>query len=220
MWVVFLLLTGLAGCSAIVFLVLTIMKKSKAWIGLIVSIGLGVFTGMAFLITAIMAVPSGTGGTTPVTSDVDETSYIEEDDVDTGEGEESESAERTVEVNEEYKYNDLTIVIDEIDITEKDIKIGMTLDNDSEASKSFHPDQHNILVGKKQLSANMFMTKGDVSGEIHPGIEKTGTIRFLIDEDDGIDTADITEIKLMLGKVYDSDTVGNSESFEEVINIE
>lgn len=62
----------------------------------------------------------------------------------------------------------------------------------------------------------MFMTDGDVSGDIHAGVEKSGVIRFILDDDISVD--DIEEITLKLGDVYNEDEF-NAEEFSETLSL-
>lgn len=206
----FFVLILLSGLAAVVFLVLTIMKKRKAWVGLVSSLVVGAVSTVGLIIVLIFAAPTGTTSTVSGTSDesVDEEVIEEEPSEDV--------TELDVEVDGTYEVNGLSVHIGNIEITEDDVKVHMTLNNDSDNSKSFHPDQHDLVIGNKQYGANMFMTKGDVSGEIHAGIEKSGTIRFIIE--DGHDVSEIEEITLKLGNIFDDDSF-ESEDFDETITI-
>lgn len=205
MWFLFLSLMVLSGIGVLVFLILTIMKKKRAWIGLLASIGVGAFATIALIVSAIMADPDASEPAVATSDSNEEVDKSSEDD-----------SEKIIEVNEEYEVNGLNIVIEDIEITEKDVKISMNVKNESDNTKTFYPDQGDIVIGNKQIGANMFMTDGDVSGDIHAGVEKSGTLRFL---DDELIPSEITEIELMLGNVFDEETF-DSESFEEVISVE
>lgn len=207
MWFLFLSLMVLSGIGVLVFLILTIMKKKRAWIGLLASIGVGAFATIALIDSAIMAVPDASEPAVATSDSNEEVDKSSEDD-----------SEKIIEVNEEYEVNGLNIVIEDIEITEKDVKISMNVKNESDNTKTFYPDQGDIVIGNKQIGANMFMTDGDVSGDIHTGVEKSGTLRFL-DDDDELIPSEITEIELMLGNVFDEETY-DSEDFKEVINVE
>lgn len=205
MWFLFLSLMVLSGIGVLVFLILTIMKKKRAWIGLLASIGVGAFATIALIVSATMAVPDASEPAVATSDSNEEVDKSSEDD-----------SEKIIEVNEEYEVNGLNIVIEDIEITEKDVKISMNVKNESDNTKTFYPDQGDIVIGNKQIGANMFMTDGDVSGDIHAGVEKSGTLQFL---DDELIPSEITEIELMLGNVFDEETF-DSESFEEVISVE
>lgn len=205
MWFLFLSLMVLSGIGVLVFLILTIMKKKRAWIGLLASIGVGAFATIALIVSAIMTDPDASEPAVATSDSNEEVDKSSEDD-----------SEKIIEVNEEYEVNGLNIVIEDIEITEKDVKISMNVKNESDNTKTFYPDQGDIVIGNKQIGANMFMTDGDVSGDIHAGVEKSGTLRFL---DDELIPSEITEIELMLGNVFDEETF-DSESFEEVISVE
>lgn len=207
MWFLFLSLMVLSGIGVLVFLILTIMKKKRAWIGLLASIGVGAIATIALIVSAITAVPDASEPAVATSDSNEEVDKSSEDD-----------SEKIIEVNEEYEVNGLNIVIEDIEITEKDVKISMNVKNESDNTKTFYPDQGDIVIGNKQIGANMFMTDGDVSGDIHTGVEKSGTLRFLNDDDELI-PSEITEIELMLGNVFDEETY-DSEDFKEVINVE
>lgn len=124
--------------------------------------------------------------------------------------------EKAVSVNREFKINGLNITIGDIVITKKDIKIDMTILNTTDDQISFFPDQGSLIVGNTQVDANMFMTKGDVSGDIHGGVEKTGTIKFLAQDGKEFSPSEINEIKLAFGMIL-NDKSYESEDFNETI---
>ena len=160
MWFLFLSLMVLSGIGVLVFLILTIMKKKRAWIGLLATIGVGAFATIALIVSAIMADPDASEPAAATSDSNEEVDKSSEDD-----------SEKIIEVNEEYEVNGLNIVIEDIEITEKDVKISMNVKNESDNTKTFYPDQGDIVIGNKQIGANMYMTDGDVSGDIHAGVE-------------------------------------------------
>ena len=233
MAMIFIQLGILAFIGTIVFLVLTIMKKRRAWIGLVSSIGVGSISFVGLLIALAIMGAETTETTTTSESDSaeesDEEAKAEEDTGEESDEEEEEEADDSEELVEDiteisldlgelYEVNELNIELSSIEITEDDVLVDMTLSNESENTKTFYPDQHDIIIGSKQYGANMFMTKGDVSGEIHSGVEKSGTIRFTA-KDNKIDVANIEEIELKLGGVFDEETFDRVQ-FEEVITID
>ena len=62
-----------------------------------------------------------------------------------------------------------------------------------------------------QLDANMFLTDGDVSGDIQSGVLKEGVIEYLAPEGKEIDVATLTEIKLVFGDVFDDTSFESKE---------
>lgn len=213
---IFFLLLGLFGIAAIVFLVLTIMKKPYMWIGLIVSTIITIFAGGGFILSLLFSFAGDvTDSSTPAMANVGDEIVEEEEEVKNKEKEDEK--EKYIEVNKEFEVNGLEIEITDVEITEKEVKIGMKLKNNSESVKTLYPDQGDIIIGNKQIGANMFMTKGDVSGDIHPGVEKEGTLRFL-DDDKSLKAGEIKKIKLAFGNIYDEEY--SSETFEETISLE
>lgn len=216
MGIIFFLLIGLSGIAAIVFLVLTIMKKRYMWIGLIVSVLVGMASAFGLFLSLIFwAADDFVDSTEPAMTNVYGENTEEEEEVKNKEKEDEK--EKYIEVNKEFEVNGLEIEITDVEITEKEVKIGMKLKNNSESVKTLYPDQGDIIIGNKQIGANMFMTKGDVSGDIHPGVEKEGTLRFL-DDDKSLKAGEIKKIKLAFGNIYDEEY--SSETFEETISLE
>ena len=70
-----------------------------------------------------------------------------------------------------------------------------------------------------QLDANMFLTDGDVSGEIQGGVKKEGVLEFLAPDGKTIDVNSVKEIKLILGDVTTEDFM-NSEDVSFTIPVE
>lgn len=225
MWFLFLILMVLSGVALLVFLVLTLMKKKHAWIGLVSSIGVGIFATIAFLIAAVLAVPPYEDEPAVVTVDSeteDEEKTKGDEQADEEIEEEPEEVleditEKTVEMNEEYEINGLHVIIEEIRIDEKYVEIDIKASNETDVTKTFYPSQGEIIIGNKQLSSNFLMNKGDSWGDIHAGVEKSGMFKYVSD-DDGLKPGEITEIKLMYGNIYDDEY--GTEEFEETINLE
>jgi len=121
-------------------------------------------------------------------------------------GAESDSAK--VAVNKEFSVNGLKITIGEVQVKKERILVGMTIKNETSDKLTFYPDQGSAVVGSMQLDANMFMTEGDVSGDIQPGVEKSGVVVFTTPEGKTLTPEEVTSIALHLGNVY------NEKSFE------
>src|SRR5690625_7535944 len=90
MWFLFLSLMVLSGIGVLVFLILTIMKKKRAWIGLLASIGVGAIATIALIVSAITAVPDASEPAVATSDSNEEDDKSSEDD-----------SEKIIEVNEE-----------------------------------------------------------------------------------------------------------------------
>lgn len=122
-----------------------------------------------------------------------------------------------VEVNETYNVNGLDIKIENIEITDDKVRVAMTIANNSDTTKTFYPDQGFLVVGNKQVEADIFATEGDLSGDIFGGVEKSGVVIFNV-ADSGINFDEASEIVLRLGDVFDEESF-NAEEFAETIAI-
>ncbi len=115
-------------------------------------------------------------------------------------------------IQQEYKVNGLKIVIGDIELRQSRVLVGLTIKNEAEDTLTFYPDQGEAVMGSMQLEANMFMTDGDASGDIRPGVEKSAVIHFLTPEDR--DVPDEDSITLYLGTVYNMESF-STEEFSE-----
>lgn len=131
-------------------------------------------------------------------------------------GEEEENS-GIVEVNKTYNVNGLDIKIENIEITDDKVRVAMTIANNSDTTKTFYPDQGFLVVGNKQVEADIFATEGDLSGDIFGGVEKSGVVIFNV-ADSGINFDEASEIVLRLGDVFDEESF-NAEEFAETIAI-
>ena len=113
----------------------------------------------------------------------------------------------------------LEIGLGEIKITKDKIKVGMNLKNTGSDSVTFYPDQGNVVIGSMQLDANLFLTEGDVSGDIMAGVEKEGVIEFLAPEGKEIDVETLTEVKFLFGDVTTADYM-NSDPANFTVTVE
>jgi len=132
----------------------------------------------------------------------------------------SKQAENTkkVAVNKEFTVNALKVVIGEVKVEEKRILVGMTLRNETNDKLTFYPDQGNVVVGNMQLDANMFMTEGKVSGDIQPGVEKSGVVVFTVPEGKTLSPKEVTSIALHLGNVFNEKSF-SSKSFDVTLTL-
>ncbi|WP_019243630.1 MULTISPECIES: hypothetical protein [Bacillus] len=102
----------------------------------------------------------------------------------------------------------LKIGLGEIKITDDKILVGINIENTNSKAVSFYPDQGSAVVGNMQLDANLFLTDGDIGGDVQSGVKQEGVIEFLAPKGKNIDVKSVKEIKLELGDV-------NSEDFME-----
>ncbi len=185
----------LSGLAAIIFLVLTIMKKKKAWIGLVASIGAGFLAFVGLIMVALISIPTDTVTTASGTAEEVDESELEETEEEGVEEEPSEDVtELNVKVDETYEVNGLDIHIGTIEITEKDVVISLKAKNNSDSTKTFYPSQGDIIIGSKQLNSNFLMNKGDTWEDIHSGVEKSSTFKYVSD-DEGLVPGEISETK-------------------------
>ncbi|MBT2728412.1 hypothetical protein J7E63_15895 [Bacillus sp. ISL-75] len=103
-------------------------------------------------------------------------------------------------------FGGMIINIAEVKVTEDKIVIGMNFENSTTSKLSFYPDQGSAIIGSMQLSANMFMGSGEISGDINSKVKMDGTIEYLAPEGKKIDVKNIKEIKLDMGDIYNEST--------------
>lgn len=99
----------------------------------------------------------------------------------------------------------MQVGLGEIKIAEDKISVGINLQNTTNAALNFYPDQGQLVVGDMQLNANMFMTSGEVGGEVQGGVKQEGVIEFLAPEGKKLDINTITQIRLIFGDVVTAD---------------
>lgn len=100
----------------------------------------------------------------------------------------------------------LKVGLGEIKISKDKLEVGINVENTSANKVTFYPDQGSAVIGDMQLDANLFLTDGDVSGDIQSGVKKEAVLEFLAPEGKEIDVNAITEVKLMFGDVYEDGT--------------
>lgn len=105
------------------------------------------------------------------------------------------------------EVNGLKINIAEVKITDKQIQVGLNIENITQQKMTFYPDQGNAIVGDMQLTANMFSGSGNVSGDINGGVKMDGVVAYDAPEGKTIDVNKVTEIKLDMGDVFNDETM-------------
>ncbi|EIJ79176.1 hypothetical protein PB1_16504 [Bacillus methanolicus PB1] len=113
----------------------------------------------------------------------------------------------------------MKVALGEIKITEDKISVGMNLENTSDAALSFYPDQGQLVVGDMQLNANMFMTTGEIGGDVQGGVKQEGVIEFLAPEGKKIDVNAVKELKLLFGDITTADFM-QSKPVEFVVPVQ
>lgn len=112
----------------------------------------------------------------------------------------------------------LKVNFGEVRIAKDKISVGINLENTNAEQVSFYPDQGSVVVGDMQMDANMFMTSGDIGGDIQPGVKQDAVIEFLAPDGKEIDVASVKEIKMIFGDVTSADFM-KSEPVEVVLPV-
>jgi hypothetical protein len=99
----------------------------------------------------------------------------------------------------------MQVGLGEIKIEEDKISVGINLVNTTNAVLNFYPDQGHLVVGDMQLDSNMFMTEGDIGGEVQGGVKQDAVIVFTVPEGKKIDVKSVTQVKLVFGDVVTAD---------------
>lgn len=158
-----------------------------------------------------------------------------ESDVSTGgEGNSVEKKEEATEPKEEAKEESgktvdatsqtvtvlgMKVGLGEIKIAEDKISVGVNLENTTNKALSFYPDQGQLVAGDMQLDANLFLTSGDIGGDVQGGVKQEGVIEFLAPEGKTIDPNVVTEVKLIFGDVTTDDFM-QSEPVEFTVPVQ
>jgi len=100
----------------------------------------------------------------------------------------------------------LKVGLGEVKIASDKIQVGINVENTNDHLVTFYPDQGSAVIEDMQLDANMFLTDGDVSGDIQGGVKKEAVLEFLVPEGKEIDVKNLKEIKFMFGDVYDEES--------------
>lgn len=134
--------------------------------------------------------------------------------------EEASPGTKTIDVSSQTQtLNGLVINLGEMKISKDKIQVGMNINNTSDKTITFYPDQGNAVIGSLQVDANLFFTEGDISGDIMAGVQKDGIIEFLAPEGKEIDVEAVKEIKLHFGSVND-ETYRNTKEANFIITVQ
>lgn len=139
----------------------------------------------------------------------------------TQQGNKQQEAGKKVNVNKKWNVNSLEIIIGEIEISSSKIKVGMTVNNQGKSKLQFYPDSINrsAVIGNIQLESNSFMTEGQISGDIHPGVSKSGVIYFLVPKGKALAVNEINSIDLHLGDILDVNSFSSRKDFNVTIEV-
>jgi hypothetical protein len=113
--------------------------------------------------------------------------------------------------NQNVTAEGLKVGLGEIKILDSKIQVGINVENTKSNKVTFYPDQGSAVIGNMQLDANLFLTDGDISGDIQGGVKKEAVLEFLAPDGKKIDVKNVKEIKLMFGDVYDDKTMNTKD---------
>ena len=68
---------------------------------------------------------------------------------------------------------------------------------------TFYPNQGNIVIGSDQLTASFTSAGSDLSGDIHPNVEKTGTLEFIMPQGKRLWLGKVNKIEFHFGNLWD-----------------
>lgn len=107
----------------------------------------------------------------------------------------------------------MKVNLGDVKIMKDKINVGLNIENTTDKVLTFYPDQGNAVIGSMQLSANMFLTDGEVGGEVggevQGGVKQEGVLEFTAPEGKEIDVDSVKEIKLNFGEVITEDFMNN-----------
>jgi hypothetical protein len=113
----------------------------------------------------------------------------------------------------------LKVGLGELKLTKDKMQVGINIENTTGKKLSFYPDQGSAVIGDMQLDANLFLTDGDVGGDIQGGVKQDGVIEFLAPKGKEIDVKNVKEVKLIFGDVVTDDYM-NSQNVEFVVSVQ
>ncbi|MCY8504515.1 hypothetical protein [Bacillus atrophaeus] len=99
----------------------------------------------------------------------------------------------------------MKVSLGDVKIMKDKINVGLNIENTTDKALSFYPDQGNAVIDSMQLSANMFLTDGEVGGDVQGGVKQEGVLEFSAPEGKEIDVDSVKEIKLNFGDINTED---------------
>ncbi|QQD82639.1 hypothetical protein JD965_03205 [Bacillus siamensis] len=99
----------------------------------------------------------------------------------------------------------MKVNLGDVKIMKDKINVGLNIENTTGKVLTFYPDQGNAVIGSMQLSANMFLTDGEVGGDVQGGVKQEGVLEFSAPDGKEIDINSVKEIKLNFGDVTTDD---------------
>ncbi|WP_445429240.1 hypothetical protein [Bacillus atrophaeus] len=99
----------------------------------------------------------------------------------------------------------MKVSLGDVKIMKDKINVGLNIENTTDKALTFYPDQGNAVIDSMQLSANMFLTDGEVGGDVQGGVKQEGVLEFSAPEGKEIDVDSVKEIKLNFGDVNTED---------------
>ncbi|MGE6675298.1 hypothetical protein ACQKEX_09360 [Bacillus pumilus] len=105
----------------------------------------------------------------------------------------------------------MKVHLGEIKIMKDRINVGVNIENTTDKVLNFYPDQGKAVAGSMQLNANLFMTDGNIGGDVEGGVKQDGVIQFLAPKGKEINIKNIKELKLKFGSVTTDDFMNSKD---------
>lgn len=105
----------------------------------------------------------------------------------------------------------MKVNLGDVKIMKDKVNVGINIENTTNKQLHFYPDQGKAVVGNMQLDANMFLTDGQVGGDVEGGVKQEGVLEFTVPEGKEIDVNSVKEVKLKFGDVTTEDFMKNKD---------
>lgn len=107
-------------------------------------------------------------------------------------------------VNQTNVVNKLSVTLTDVTIEKSRITIGIAVKNQSaNRTLDFFPEQGSIVVDGIEIKASPSASRGNVSGMVQPGAEKSGELVFLVPKGKTLSPGKVAQITVRLGNVID-----------------
>jgi hypothetical protein len=109
---------------------------------------------------------------------------------------------RYVQIDKALNFNGLALTVVAVVIGPDRILVKLTLKNNTDQKLTFYPTQGNAVIGNVQLDADYSGSESHMSGDIMPGVQKTGNVGFLAPKNQTIPHHSVKNIELNFGKIF------------------
>jgi Domain of unknown function (DUF4352) len=112
---------------------------------------------------------------------------------------------KTIRMGKPLDFSGLLLQLTKVQVERERVVVDMVIKNNTNQKINFYPNQGNVVIGTLQLETSYSRSASDLSGDIYPKVEKSGSIIFTIPAGKTLSPRSVKKLEFHFGKQYDEE---------------